>query len=217
MSQFASSIGFPGGCILAGYWYPDLVFAPDCILAAYLARHCCRVYACLSTQGTGEAKVGAKMDGLLTRDLQLRPEAKFAFFLRPLPARAKHLSGQATLFRRRLLKVDTVPKARRRYCSVSSFCCFSQNSNYASFSFDFSHQSRDAAVSSFDSFSKSRHASLFGSFPESRHASVSSLYSLYNGRQASCYLVSFQMGIHALLLLTLRVLTCDSPVLKRSG
>lgn len=54
------------------------------------------------------------MDGLLTRDLQLRPEAKFAFFLRPLPARAKQLSAQANLFRRRLLKVDTVPKARRR-------------------------------------------------------------------------------------------------------
>lgn len=72
----------------------------------------------VSVQGTGEAKVGAKMDGLLTRDLQLRPEAKFAFFLRPLPARAKQLSGQATLFRRRLLKVDTVPKARRRYAPL---------------------------------------------------------------------------------------------------
>ena len=74
-------------------------------------------------QGTGEAKVGAKMDGLLTRDLQLRPEAKFAFFLRPLPARAKQLSAQATLFRRRLLKVDTVPKARRRFGSWCASWC----------------------------------------------------------------------------------------------
>lgn len=54
------------------------------------------------------------MDGLLTRDLQIRPEAKFAFFIRPLPSRAKQLSAQANLFRRRLLKVDTVTKARRR-------------------------------------------------------------------------------------------------------
>ena len=65
-------------------------------------------------QGTGEAKLGAKMDGLLTRDLQIRPEAQFAFFIRPLPARAKQLSAQANMFRRRLLKVDTVSKARRR-------------------------------------------------------------------------------------------------------
>ena len=62
--------------------------------------------------------MGAKMDGLLTRDLQLRPEAKFAFFIRPLPARAKQLSAQANLFRRRLLKVDAVTKARRRYAGT---------------------------------------------------------------------------------------------------
>ena len=68
----------------------------------------------ISLQGTGEAKLGAKMDGLLTRDLQIRPEAKFAFFIRPLPSRAKQLSAQANLFRRRLLKVDAVTKARRR-------------------------------------------------------------------------------------------------------
>lgn len=58
------------------------------------------------------------MDGLLTRDLQIRPEAKFAFFIRPLPSRAKQLSAQANLFRRRLLKVDTVTKARRRSAPV---------------------------------------------------------------------------------------------------
>ena len=79
----------------------------------------------ISFQGTGEAKLGAKMDGLLTRDLQIRPEAKFAFFIRPLPSRAKQLSAQANLFRRRLLKVDAVTKARRR-----SDCPFHTVSSY---------------------------------------------------------------------------------------
>ena len=81
-------------------------------------------------QGTGEAKLGAKMDGLLTRDLQIRPEAKFAFFIRPLPARAKQLSAQANLFRRRLLKVDTVSKARRRY-GLSHTCLILASYNFA--------------------------------------------------------------------------------------
>ena len=38
------------------------------------------------------------MDGILARDLQLRPSSKFAYLLRPLPTRAAQLDAYAQLF-----------------------------------------------------------------------------------------------------------------------
>ncbi|KAL0018632.1 hypothetical protein WJX77_009530 [Trebouxia sp. C0004] len=96
----------------------DMAFAWSKCLAPVYAFNLIGIRAACKYKGTGEAKLGAKMDGLLTRDLQIRPEAKFAFFIRPLPSRAKQLSAQANFFRRRLLKVDAVTKARRRWYKV---------------------------------------------------------------------------------------------------
>ena len=69
---------------------------------------------CLLLQGTGACHGKLLVDGLLVRDLQLGPEARFAYLIRPLPARAKQLSERATFFRRRLLRVDPVRHSRRR-------------------------------------------------------------------------------------------------------
>lgn len=55
------------------------------------------------------------MDGLLARDLQLRPSSKFAYLLRPLPTRAAQLDTYAQLYRRRILRVVSVSKAAKRY------------------------------------------------------------------------------------------------------
>ena len=49
------------------------------------------------------------------RDLQLRPSSKFAYLLRPLPARAEQLNDYATDFRRRILRVVNLSRARKRY------------------------------------------------------------------------------------------------------
>jgi hypothetical protein len=55
------------------------------------------------------------MDGVLARDLQLRPASKFAYLLRPLPARAEQLNEYATRYRRRILRVVNITKAHKRY------------------------------------------------------------------------------------------------------
>ena len=68
----------------------------------------------LLLQGTGACHGKLLVDGLLVRDLQVGPEARFAYLIRPLPARAKQLSERATFFRRRLLRVDPVSLSRRR-------------------------------------------------------------------------------------------------------
>ncbi len=68
----------------------------------------------LLLQGTGACHGKLLVDGLLVRDLQVGPEARFAYLIRPLPARAKQLSERATFFRRRLLRVDPVRHSRRR-------------------------------------------------------------------------------------------------------
>lgn len=77
--------------------------------------------ACACTQGSGSLKASLTMDGVLVRDLQLRPTSKFAYLLRPLPARAAQLDAYAMLFRRRILRVISTSKARKRYrpyCSI---------------------------------------------------------------------------------------------------
>ena len=48
------------------------------------------------------------------RDLQLQPKSRFAFFLRPLPARAGQLTLHATKFRTRMLRVVNTSAAARR-------------------------------------------------------------------------------------------------------
>lgn len=58
------------------------------------------------------------MDGVLVRDLQLRPTSKFAFLLRPLPARAAQLDSYATYFRRRILRVIGTSKAKKRCAAM---------------------------------------------------------------------------------------------------
>ena len=42
---------------------------------------------------------------MLVRDLQLKPDSRFAHFLRPLPARTQKLVTYVTKFRRRLLRL----------------------------------------------------------------------------------------------------------------
>ena len=49
----------------------------------------------LLVQGTGHLRGGITINGLLVRDLQLPLTSKFAFFLRPLPARASELTQHA--------------------------------------------------------------------------------------------------------------------------
>ena len=54
------------------------------------------------------------MDGILARDLQLRPSSKFAYLLRPLPTRAAQLDAYAQYYRRRILRVVSVSKSAKR-------------------------------------------------------------------------------------------------------
>lgn len=54
------------------------------------------------------------MEGLLMRDLQLRPHAKAAYFARPLPARAAQLAARSTHIRRLVLRVTEMPPAVKR-------------------------------------------------------------------------------------------------------
>ena len=65
-------------------------------------------------QGNRQLHAGLTLDGLLARDLQLRPSSKFAYLLRPLPARAEKLNEYATRFRRRILRVVNLSRARKR-------------------------------------------------------------------------------------------------------
>lgn len=69
---------------------------------------------CWQPQGVGQLHAGLTMDGVLVRDLQLRPASKFAYLLRPLPARAEQLNDYATRYRRRILRVVAISKAHKR-------------------------------------------------------------------------------------------------------
>lgn len=71
----------------------------------------------LPLQGTGHLRGASVIEGLLVRDLQLQPKSRFAFFLRPLPARAEELTLHATRFRTQMLRVVRLSPARRRYTS----------------------------------------------------------------------------------------------------
>lgn len=70
-------------------------------------------------QGNGGLQAGMTMDGILARDLQLRPSSKFAYLLRPLPTRAAQLDSYAQYYRRRILRVVSVSKSAKR----SAFTC----------------------------------------------------------------------------------------------
>lgn len=69
----------------------------------------------VTPQGNGGLQAGVTMDGILARDLQLRPSSKFAYLLRPLPTRAAQLDAYAQLFRRRILRVVSLSKAAKRW------------------------------------------------------------------------------------------------------
>lgn len=75
----------------------------------------------LPAQGTGHLRGGLSVEGLLVRDLQLPPTSRFAYFMRPLPARAEELTRHATRFRTRMLRVVNVSIARRRYSAPLIF------------------------------------------------------------------------------------------------
>ena len=59
--------------------------------------------------------MGLVLDGLLVRDLQVAPGSTHSHFLQPLPARARQLTGYATKFRRRLLRLLDYSEAHRRW------------------------------------------------------------------------------------------------------
>jgi hypothetical protein len=75
----------------------------------------------MTLQGSGNLDACLTMDGLLVRDLQLRSTSKFAYLLRPLPARAAQLDAFATQFRRRILRVIATSKALKRCDALRSF------------------------------------------------------------------------------------------------
>lgn len=57
---------------------------------------------------------GVLLDGLLTRDLQVPLGHKYAFLLRPLPARAHRLTAYAARQRRCTLRLTMPNLARQR-------------------------------------------------------------------------------------------------------
>ena len=66
-------------------------------------------------QGVGQQTMGLVLDGLLVRDLQVAPGSTHSHFLQPLPARSRKLTGYATKFRRRLLRLLDYSEAHRRW------------------------------------------------------------------------------------------------------
>ena len=74
----------------------------------------------MALQGNGGLQAGVTMDGILARDLQLRPSSKFAYLLRPLPTRAAQLDAYAQLFRRRILRVVSLSKAAKRWAYAAN-------------------------------------------------------------------------------------------------
>lgn len=58
-------------------------------------------------------RCGAAVDGILVRDLQIKPDSRLAHFLRPLPARTAKLAAYVTKFRRRLLRLTTYSPAHK--------------------------------------------------------------------------------------------------------
>lgn len=71
-------------------------------------------------QGAGGLSAGVVVDGALVRDLQLRPDSRFACVLRPLPQRAAALGAFAAEQRRRMLRLtrSECSKARRRWAAA---------------------------------------------------------------------------------------------------
>lgn len=68
-------------------------------------------------QGVGALRAGLVVDGILVRDLQMKPDSRVAHFLRPLPARAAKLATYVTKFRRRLLRLTSYTVAHKLYVS----------------------------------------------------------------------------------------------------
>lgn len=68
----------------------------------------------MTLQGTGEITAGVRLDGILVRDVQLPLGHKYAFLLRPLPARAKRLTAYAARQRRYTLRYVMPTRAQQR-------------------------------------------------------------------------------------------------------
>ena len=71
-------------------------------------------------QGIGEQTMGAVLDGLLVRDLQVAPVSQHAHFLQPLPSKTAQLAAYSTRFRRRLLRLNEIPSFQKRCAAFVS-------------------------------------------------------------------------------------------------
>lgn len=69
------------------------------------------------SQGNGAVAAGISVDGIIVRDLQLPEQARHAYVLRPLPARARRLNSWLNLLRRQLLGIVKVSRAKFRWAS----------------------------------------------------------------------------------------------------
>lgn len=65
-------------------------------------------------QANGAVAAGISVHGIIVRDLQLPEQARHAYVLRPLPARARRLNAFLNLLRRQLLGVVRVSPAKYR-------------------------------------------------------------------------------------------------------
>lgn len=122
-------VGVCGGCrgVTWGLELLALRCAALCCAGA-LWLVCCRGWPhggptltpLLPPQANGAMSAGAMVDGIIVRDLQLPEQARHAYVLRPLPARARRLNTWLNLVRRRLLGI--VPVSRPRLLWVALAC-----------------------------------------------------------------------------------------------
>lgn len=66
-------------------------------------------------QGYGAVVAGLSVDGIIVRDLQLPEQARHAYVLRPLPARARRLNTWLNLLRRQLMGISYISPAKLRW------------------------------------------------------------------------------------------------------
>ena len=86
--------------------------------AKHRLNHHTQTHPLCAWQGVGQSTMGLVLDGLLVRDLQVAPRSSHSHFLQPLPVRCAKLTGYATKFRRRLLRLIEYTEAHRRQASA---------------------------------------------------------------------------------------------------
>ena len=83
-------------------------------LTSYVTcRQCRDCSQCVVAQGVGGLRASLVVDGILVRDLQMKPDSPHSHFLRPLPARACLLATYVAKFRRRLLRLTSYSLAHK--------------------------------------------------------------------------------------------------------